>query len=370
MASALLAAPFAVAQNPPPAPPPAATPTFSTQSTLVVVPTMVTTKAGEPVFTLSASDFTVTDDGKPQKITVEDNGGQPLALVVVVETGGDGARQLGTESPLVSMLDTIAGGVPHQVAVVAFDSVPRLAQPFTPNLETAENTLRNLNPGDPGAAILDALTYAVNMLRNQPPEYRRAIFLVSETLDHGSHVPLEDALRAVSDSNTAIYTLSFSSTRADMKTQSSLFVQPNTPGPAHGCMAKDPDNPERTPGQTASQLYDCLSLLAPPLRAIKMATIAGMNSLHRDIPETVAHMTGGEFYRFHDPHTMERDLVAISNHVPNRYLISFHPQSPHPGLHTLAVRLRQYPKLEIRARANYWIDEPPAPSTPPASATH
>ena len=200
-------APLAAAQNPP------QPPTFSTQSTLVLVPTLVTTKAGEPVFTLTAPDFTVTDDGIPQKITVEDNGGQPLALVVAVETGGAGARQLELERPLPSMLDAIVGAVPHQVAVVSFDSAPHLAQDFTGNLDAADGALANLQPGDEGAAILDSIAFSVNLLKREPPEYRRAILLVSETLDHGSYVSLENALRAISDTNTAIYTVAFSSTR-------------------------------------------------------------------------------------------------------------------------------------------------------------
>lgn len=357
--------PLVFAQAPQTAPP--GTPTFTTQSTLVVVPTLVTTRAEEPVFTLAAADFAVTDDGVPQQITVEDNGGQPLALVVVVETGGAGGRMLEQERPLASMLDAVVGAVQHRVAVVAFDSQPTLVRDFTPSLDRAEDSLRTLHPGDGGAATLDAVAYAVTLLRTQPPEYRRAILLVSETLDHGSHIELEDALRAISDTNTAIYALAFSSTRSQMGDESSKFFQPNTPGPAHGCMAKDPANPERTPGQTAAQFYDCLSLLAPPLRAVKMATMSGMNSLHRDIPETVAHVTGGEFFPFHDPKTMERGLITLSSHVPNRYLISFHPPSPHPGLHTIQVRLPQRSNLVVRARNNYWVDEP-LPTAPAAAS--
>jgi VWFA-related protein len=361
-AVALAAAPLALPQTQQPAPP-----TFTTQTTLVVVPTLVTTKAGEPVFTLTAKDFVVTDDGVPQKISVDDNGGQPLALVVVVETGGAGARQLELERPLHSMLDSVVGAVQHQVALVSFDSTPHLLLDFTPQLDLADAAILGLQPGDDGAATLDALAFAVRLLQRQPPQYRRAILLVSESLDHGSYTNVEDALRAISDTNTAIYALTFSTTRSQESSEAGKFNQPNTPGPAHGCMAKDPANPERTPGQTAAQLYECLSLLAPPLRAIKMATIAGMNSLQRDVPQSVARITGGEFYRFHDPNSMERDLVALSSHVPNRYLISFHPSAPHPGLHTLAVRLPQYPKLEIRARANYWVDESGLPPvTPPA----
>jgi VWFA-related protein len=360
-----LTAPLALAQNPVPANPP----TFTTGTTLVVVPTLVATRSGEPVFTLQASDFQVADDGAPQKITIEDNGGQPLALVVAVETGGAGARQLALEHPLSTWLDSIVGGVQHQVAVVSFDSTPHIALNFTDNLDAADGALNNLQPGDAGAAILDTLSFAVRQLQQQPPEYRRAILLVSETIDHGSIANLEDALRAISDTNTAIYAVSFASTRSEMASEAGKFNQPNTPGPAHGCMAKDPDNPERTAGQTAAQLYECLSLLAPPLRAIKMATIAAMNTMQQNVPESVAHITGGEYYRFHDQKSMVSDLIAVSHHVPNRYLISFHPQTPHPGLHTLTVKLPQYPQLSVTARQDYWIDEPQA-SPSAASPTH
>ena len=50
---------------------------------------MVRTKAGELVFTLTANDFTLTDDGVEQKVTLEqDTDSEPLALVIAIETGG------------------------------------------------------------------------------------------------------------------------------------------------------------------------------------------------------------------------------------------------------------------------------------------
>ena len=114
---------------------------------------------------------------------------------------------------------SIVGNVPHRVAVVAFDSQPTLLQAFTSNLDTAADTIAGLTPGctrqhhlencasplaihnlglgDNGAAILDALGFSVDLLRNQPREYRRAVLLISETLDRGSHIKIEDALRAM-----------------------------------------------------------------------------------------------------------------------------------------------------------------------------
>ena len=44
-------------------------PTLTVRSTLVQVPALVKTKAGEVVFGLTADDFVLTDNGAPQHLT-------------------------------------------------------------------------------------------------------------------------------------------------------------------------------------------------------------------------------------------------------------------------------------------------------------
>ena len=79
--------------------------------------------------------------------------------------------------------------LPRKIAVVAFDSQPILVQGFTPRIEAAVEAVRNLTPcyarassafcqsdtarhdavqADNGAAILDSLGFAVDLLRHQP----------------------------------------------------------------------------------------------------------------------------------------------------------------------------------------------------------
>ncbi len=70
-----------------------------------------------------------------------------LALVVVVEIGGAGAREFDHLGPLAPMLESVIGNVPHKIAVVAFDSEPILVQGFTPRIEAAVEAVRNLTPG-------------------------------------------------------------------------------------------------------------------------------------------------------------------------------------------------------------------------------
>jgi VWFA-related protein len=333
------------------------------------VPALVRNKAGELVFTLKADDFVLTDDGVPQKLRLEqDTDGEPLALVVDIEGGGAGARELSKYAALSAMLDTVVGAVPHRVAVVGYDSSPVLVQGFTSDLDAAEKAIGALiadNNGDDGAATLDSLGFSLDLLRKQPPEYRRAILLIAESHDRGSKLKLVDALHAISDTNTAIYSIGFSSGAADFKHESAKSLGDSTPGPAHGCMSRDPNDPnvnlKQNPG---AQAYDCLSLLAPPLRVAKAAAIAAFDGLQKNIPETVARLTGGEYFKLTNAKSLDRDLATISNHIPNRYVLSFQPLAPHPGLHVLELRVPNYSGLIVTARSSYWADTPAESANP------
>jgi VWFA-related protein len=355
----LLCAPVVVAQTPAPEAPDAQPEsTFSVRSSLVLVPAMVKTKGGAVVYTLTADDFVVTDDGINQKLRLEEGtDSQPLALVVLVETGASGVRHLDDYRGLGAILDAVVGAVPHRVAIVAFDSAPALVQRFTTNVDAVAKTLGNLDQGDERAAILDGIGFSVDLLRKQPSTYRRAILLISETIDHGSHLKLEDALRAISDTNTAIYSIGFSSTKSDLGGEAGKLSS-DDPGPDKGCFSRDPNDPNVDLTKSrGTQTFDCLAMLAPPLRLAKMAEILARNGLKKNIPETVARLTGGEYFGFKDPKTLDRDLLTISNHIPNRYVLSFQPLSTHPGLHAIQLTLKDRPNLVVEARNAYWVDD-------------
>jgi VWFA-related protein len=367
----LLAGSVALAQAPQVSTP--QTPALRTQSTVVLVPALIRNGKGELVFTLKADDFRVTDDGIEQKLTLdEDTGSEPLALVVAVESGGAGRGKLGSYRNLGAVIGAVVGGVPHRVAVVAFDSTARLVQDFSPDVDAAGVALHDLDPGDKGAAILDGLKFSADLLRKEPPNYRRAILLISETLDRGSQTQMEDALRAISDTNTAIYALSFSSGKSQAanygyhelpvhKTDGGFAIGSNAyPNPPHGCMGKDPD-PEATTNK-AVQAYDCLTQLLPPLALAKMAAIRASDGLKRNVPETVADLTGGEYFKFENSRSLVSGMLAISNHVPNRYVLSFQPQSPHPGFHAVELRIKDHPGLRVTARSGYWADSDQTPA--------
>ena len=326
-------------------------------SQLVLVPTLVATKRGEPVFTLTAADFAVTDDGVPQKLRLEpDAGSTPLALVVVVETGGAGAAQLENYRGLGLLVENIVGAVPHRVAVVGFDSKPKLMQSFTGNLDEVGDALDALRPGDKGAAIFDALGMAITMLGKQPPSYRRQILLLSETRDQGSERDVEQALQTISDTNTTIYSLAFPSIGSTARHQTLKIYYDPDPEPPGGCMSRKPNADGSPQKSVAAQAYDCAGVLLPPLRLAKILETAARNEMRQNVPRTVAEVSGGEYFKFKNVRSLQRDLIAISNHMPNRYLLSFQPQSPHVGMHAITVKLPDYPQLKVAGRRGYWVD--------------
>jgi VWFA-related protein len=342
-------------------PPPEPAPTITVNSMLVLVPALVRTKAGRLVYTLNAGDFRLVDDGVEQTLRLEqDAADRPLALVIVAQTGGAGADHLVQYQGLGALLDAMVGAVPHEIAVVGFDGAPAVAQSFTPNLDQAAAALSELEPGDNHAAILDAVTFAVGMLRKQPTTYRRAILLLSETIDQGSETSLPEVLRAVSDTNTAVYSMAFGSSKAAVKQEAAKLGwqggPPTAPGPEHGCFAHDPDA-EAKGESRATQNYDCVAELLPPLRFAKMAMLAAQGMLTTNSAEAVSMLTGGESFRFKDAKSLQHDLFTLSNQIPNHYVLTYRPQAPHAGFHAISLTLPLYPEFSIQARSSYWVDE-------------
>jgi VWFA-related protein len=249
----------------------------------------------------------------------------------------------------------LIGNVEHRVAVIGFDSAPHLIVPFTTKTEDASSALATLSAGDHDATILDAVAFAVAQLREQPMSYRRSILLLSETIDRRSKTTLDDALRLVSDTNTAIYSLGFSSTRSAVAHEASKFSS-TEPGPEHGCLSRTGADSEYE-GHYSKQVLDCISQLAPPVRLATMTFLTARYALRTNTSESLAQFTGGEFFHFNDAKGLKAGLIVLSNDIPNYYVLSFQPANPTPGIHALHVVTKGHAQFVTKFRREYWIDE-------------
>jgi hypothetical protein len=76
--------------------------------------------------------------------------------------------------------------------------------------------------------------------------------------------------------------------------------------------------------------------------------------MRKNAPKEIARLTGGEYELFKSHRGFEDHMVEFANHVHNRYLLSFQPKNPHPGLHEIRVRVKDAGSVSVLARENYW----------------
>ena len=326
-ATSLATAPFAGAQQLPPIEPPLplpsahpAAPTLRVTANEVLVPTLVEKRGGGIVYGLKPEDFILEDNGVPQKIRVqEEMDTAPVSLVVAVEEGGVSVLEFDKLAKLGPLLDLFLSDGKGQAALVGFDSRPHLIRDYTHSSDEINQALKHLEPGNGGDAILDTVSYAVDLLESQPKEYRRVLLLISEERDHGSkHTKPEQLVQKIGRSDVLVLSVSFSPSRAEL---------------IHDI--KDSTGEDRT--------MNIVSTLAMAVQAFK-----------KNVSKEVAHMSGGEYATFTFNKGFEQRVVDAAKHARNRYLITFSPSDPTPGLHTIRVRTAVDYGARIVARANYW----------------
>src|SRR3984957_19960884 len=207
--------------NEPPKPMPTqnqGTPTLRVNTNEVLVPTLVEKHDGEVVYGLGMKDFVLEDNGVPQKIRVqEEMDTAPVALIVAVEEGGASALEFDKLAKLGPLLDMFLSDQRSEAALVGFDSRPHLIHDFTHSSDDVGDALKHLQPGNGGDAILDTVSYAVDLLESEPKEFRRVLLLVSEERDHGSkHTKPEQLVQKIGRSDVLVLSVSFSPSRAEL----------------------------------------------------------------------------------------------------------------------------------------------------------
>ena len=298
-------------------------PNLRVTTTEVLVPTLVETKTGGILYGLKPDDFVLEDNGVPQKIRVQPElDTAPVALVVAVEEGGASVLEFDKLAKMGPLLDLFLSDPRSEVALVGFDSVPHLIQDYTHAGGQVNAELQQLQPGDGGAAILDTVNYAVTLLETQPKEYRRVLLLISEERDHGSkHTKPVDLIKKIGESDVLVLSVSYS--------------------PAAAQFANDMN-------RTNYEETSAADLLAPLLMALK--------SIRKNVAKEIAEESGGEYATFFTDKRFEARVMTAARDARNRYLITFSPSDPAPGLHTIRVRTAQDYGARIVARADYWRD--------------
>jgi Ca-activated chloride channel family protein len=206
--------------QPPPTPISADTPTLKVESTLVAVSAIVRDVKGQPVSGLTRDVFLLKQDGKPQPITYFSQGSNlPLTLALMVDTSGSQRAYIADEIAAGRAFFPAMLTRPDDRAVlVQFDNAILQLVKLTSNATMLEHGLAYLTqshsdytaPGRGGGTLLYDAVIAVSHLELGNQIGRRAMVILTDGGDNGSHFDVKDAIKEAQRADIMIYTIYYS----------------------------------------------------------------------------------------------------------------------------------------------------------------
>ena len=232
-----------------PSPPPSTqqpNTTLKVQAREVLLPVVVEDKHGALVTNLTAKDFTLTEDGRPQVIkSFTSQSNLPFRLGLLVDTSHSVSSALDAERKaagkfidLMLPADAKAGVQGDEAFLIHFDREVELLEDFTNSRDKLHHELDGMGPtsrernnqgpetsGDDrggnggygqhgggrfgsGTQLCDAIYLASDELM-RPKSGRKALIVFSDGADHGSKETLNDAIDAADRANLQVFTIYF-----------------------------------------------------------------------------------------------------------------------------------------------------------------
>jgi VWFA-related protein len=325
--------------------------------TLVNMPVTVRNSKGDMVHDLDAKDFRITDNGVEQRISHFDLGGDPVSVLVLIETSSRIEPILPEMRKTGILFTQTVMGPEGEAAVVGFnDGVDKL-QDFTSDGDAIEKAVTKLQTGTSGSRLYDAMAVGVEMFNSRRPQptaekpgRRRVMLVMSETVDAGSEAKLGEVLREAQLANVTIYSVGLSTTRSE------LHSKPKDSRPAPiappGITTLPP--PPGTIPTTDANLSGGADLLGLAIWAVKHAD----NKVKDHAMEVACTATGGEHLATYKDRSIEKAIDEIGGELHSQYSISYAPSDSNTvGYHEIKVDVDRK-NLKVRARPGYYVAPP------------
>ena len=255
------------------------------------------------VTSLTRNDFTVFEDGQPQKITSFRHDDVPVSLGIIIDNSGS----MRDKRPAVSQaaINLVKASNPQdEVFIVNFNEEPFLDQDFTNSIPQMQDALERIASRG-GTALYDAVVAASDHLMKSGKKDKKVLLIVTDGEDNASRESLEAAIRKVAvDGGPTVYTI--------------------------GILGEE----ERGAAKRAK-------------RALRL----------------MAEQTGG--VSFFPDNLGEVDSISrqVAHDIRNQYTIGYKPSNPQNrgGFRTVKVEAKApgYKHLQVRTRTGYYANEQP-----------
>jgi Ca-activated chloride channel family protein len=266
---------------------------------LVNVIANVTDRNGAFVGGLTRDDFSVTEDGHPQKISVFEKQSEfPLNLTLAIDTSGSVQKDLTEEAAAARHFAHALVRQQDQMSVMQFSTEVRALTPFTNKLSQIDHGLNQLRGGW-ATALYDAIEQGSERLG--PLEGRKVLVVISDGDDTAKNTTYAEALEQALRSEVMIY-----------------------------------------------------SLIDVPIEASAGRSTGGEHALI-----TLSEQTGGKYFYVNEG-GLDKAFAKVSDDLRTQYLIGYYPHDQEPGrtFHRIRVTIPRASAQDfnVRHKTGYYAD--------------
>lgn len=309
---------------------------------LVSVVATVTDSAGKFVPGLSAEDFTVLEDGVPQKIAhFTQDQDVPVSMGILLDTSGSMTTKMRTATAAVDRFINYVHAE-DDIFLMTFARDIVIEQDFTSDRRKLSQAVNSLHVG--GSTVLyDALKHAIDKVKSGAHD-KRALLLISDGMDAGSRRSnLQTLLQAIRSAEVLVYGLGTAQTVYANPVEHVPFTLPT------------PSSTSRGPGAIVN---------ARTASGRRGAQPSGMvNGVNMGVLNQFAESSGGEAFllasTFIDDGSSEIDkvLTNIADELRSQYTLGYYPSQTDTAadgkFHTIKITTRN--GYTVRARTGYQV---------------
>jgi len=275
------------------------TATFNVNVRLVSVFVNVSDATGAPVGGLTKDDFTLSEDGHPQKIAYfERESEMPLSIVLAIDESGSVYSDFKLEQDAAKRFVHSLVRPQDEISVLGFDEEVHELVPFTNNLKRVDEGINDLHRGA-ATALYNAIYLAGESLAQRPTRVPS-----TQKSAGGSEGPVvrRKVIVMITDGGDTVKGMHY-----DQAVEQAL--------------------------RSEAMVY---SIIIVPIEADAGRNTGGEHALIQ-----MAADTGGKYYYVNDSHDLRKSFEQVSNDLRTQYLLGYYPNT-HPlerGLRSLRVTM-------------------------------
>jgi VWFA-related protein len=331
---------------------------ISVDVTLVTLVATVTDSTGRYVPNLGATDFTVVEDGKEQKIAlVEQSNDLPLSIGVLLDASTSMRPKIQTATETIDrFLRTL--GPSDDIFLMSFSGKPKLEQNFTNDRNKISKALHKVQLNS-RTALYDTIEQGIAKVRDGKHP-KKALLLVTDGQDTISSITLEQALDDVRQSHVLLYCLGIGSTESNFYGGAGI-PQPQRPVGGRGGipMILLPGGIQiPLPGPVRRQFPGGGPV--PQGRYPGGGPYSGLETADMQVLDSLASASGAKAWLVstnseNSASIMEDVLNEVGAELRSQYTIGYYPDHPvNDGKwHQVTVRTSNS-RYDVRARKEYY----------------